>query len=118
MKTLAEQHPEYHAAVERSGLSGYARALATFFRGPDMERAIGLSSSLVSNGIRNESLPATRTEMKCAEYWRQKDGVDSMAQAAQPLDNDDAILMVVVPSAKVEKVQRVLRLMGCEVEDV
>lgn len=111
MKTLADKYPEAIERFESVGLTAIAALCHRHYRQVDMERQLGTSSA-VSKWLTGEHLPSRAMEERAQEV------LDAVAFEPDPVPSapEENVLMVVCPTGSTAKVQRVLAMMGCEVE--
>jgi hypothetical protein len=102
MQTLAEKYPEAIERLESVGFIAIAQLCHRHYRQVDMERQLGTSSA-VSKWLTGEHLPSQAMEERAQEVLA-------------PTAPESNMLMVVCPPRSEAKVQRVLAMLGCEVE--
>jgi hypothetical protein len=116
MKTLAEKYPEAIERFESVGLDSIAALCHRHYRQVDMERQLGTSSS-VSKWLTGEHLPSRSMEERAQKVLSEcSAAVAQDCVAPAPAAPEENVLMVVCPTGSTAKVQRVLAMLGCEVE--
>ena len=111
MKTLAEKYPEAIERFESVGLDSIAALCHRHYRHIDMDRQLGTNSA-VSKWLTGQHLPSRSMEERAQKVL----GAVSSERDPAPIAPDNNILMVVCPPGSEAKVQRVLAMLGCEVE--
>lgn len=112
MKTLADKYPEVIERFETVGFTAIAALCRRHYRVIDMDRQLGTTSS-VSKWLTGKNLPSHKVEERARKMLNEE---CSAPDAPVPAAPDDNMLMVVCPSGSSAKVQRVLAMLGCEVE--
>lgn len=120
MKTLAEYFPSAHAKLKAADRENVAKMFERFHLNTDVDRALGLNDGATRDYALLRRLPDLLVEKRAGEWLAQNPEcrAETTPTRPQPAPTDETILMVVVPPKKVGKVQRVLALMGCEVEPI
>lgn len=120
MKTLAEKHPEAIERLQKIGFTGIPELCRLHYRNIDLERQLGTAGA-VSKWMNLQNLPSKNMEIKAraliAELPEPKPETKPEPEiASAPITLEDNMLMVVCPLGSTAKVQRVLAMLGCEVE--
>ena len=112
LNSIYERHKDQFDTHASRGRSAVAEAAKHFAHYADMERAIGYSSSTVKKWADGNNV-SSKSE-RLAKEW-----LDSLNQPAQPVQASSTVMLLVISHAgNIDKVRRVLSLLGCEVEDV
>jgi len=119
-QTIAERLPNETMELAKKGfpnIAALARFHTTFAEIDKLLGYAGATHHWFSGGSSPQKV-AERLAGIVLKTYSPKDNVaaDPKHEPAQP--QDDNILMVVCPPAKLEKVQKILALMGCEVEAI
>ena len=112
LNSIYDRHKDQwdkHASMGRGSVAEAAKLFAHY---ADMERAIGYSVSTVKKWADGFNISSKSERM--AHDWLQ-----SQIQPAQAVPSASAAMLLVIPPVgAIDKVRRVLSLLGCEVEDV
>ena len=117
LKTVYEQHKENWDLLAAIGRPNVAEAAKHFYTHADMERALGYSQSNVMKWARRQNNISSRSEVMAAN-WLSAQRKDDVTEKAPSVAGDTQMLLVRTPLASVDKVRRVLAMMGCEFEEV
>lgn len=116
MKTLAEKYPEAIDRLQKIGFTAIAKLCRLHYRNIDLERQLGTSGA-VSKWLNLENLPSKNMEEKAKALIAELPEREPEPEIAPaPIAPEDNMLMVVCPPGSTAKVQRVLAMLGCEVE--
>jgi hypothetical protein len=113
MKTLYEQNPANWDKLRAAGRGNLAEMARHFTVGADMDRALGTQNAACHWLAGRNSANAKTDHM--AALWLKANAKPAAPPVATP---QGAMLIVVAPSGQVDKVRRLLAVMGCEVEDL
>lgn len=111
---IADKYPGATERLRKEGHHGIA-TMATA-----MKTTKAIDDALGFNGAASHWLSGrnniSRAASKAADLWVQQNLGNLPAPA--PETGDDDMLMVVCPTGKVDKVKKVLAMLGCEVESI
>ena len=125
MKTLAEKYPDAIKRFKQIGLVHLAELCGRHYRQIDMADQVGHPSA-ISKWLTLEHLPSRQVEERARQVLEEQrlnqktfdlpEPVPAPAPAPAPAAQESNVLMVVCPPGLEAKVQRVLAMLGCEVE--
>jgi hypothetical protein len=114
--TLYEANQTVCDGLARRGYTAIAEMAKHFQKSSEMSRALGFDQTAVSNWMRERNPPSWSSNAKADEWLFEN---VSRAKAPTPTSTDPTtMLMVVCDHAKLEKVQKILEMIGCEVVEI
>ena len=114
MKSIYEKHKENFDMHASMGRPSVVEASKRFSFYPDMERAIGYTSSTVKKWADGGNISNASERMAAAWMNGQKSAATAPAQPETSAD----MFLVIPPAGSADKVRRVLAMLGCEFEVV
>lgn len=108
--TIAQEFPEDVARLEKAGFPAIAQMMHHHKNCSELDRTLGYSGA-TKHWVRGKNKPPVVAE-RLAQMM-----IDSNPPPAttSPVKQADNLMMIAAPSEKMDKVRRVLEMLGCEV---
>lgn len=114
--TLYEANQTVCDDLARRGYTAIAEMAKHFCHSSEMSRALGFDNSAASNWLRGKNRPEWKSNEK-ANDWLVQNATKPLA-IPTPATSSATMLMVVCDNTKLEKVQKILAMIGCEVVEI
>ncbi len=114
--TLYEANQAVCDDLAKRGYTAIAEMAKHFQKSSEMSRALGFDQTAVSNWMRERNPPGWSSNAKADEWLF--NNVNRAKAPTLPSSDPSTMLMVVCYDSKLEKVQKILAMIGCEVVEI
>lgn len=127
MKTLSEQYPDLVQHFQNNGFQNLGYLLTIFYRGTDLDRALGYNGA-TNNWLNRKNMPHADAEKRATAHIekisnskpepKQKEIDFQPAKQVSKYEKETMQILVIVPADKFEKLSKILNLFDCEYVDI
>ena len=115
MKSLAEQHPEIMKIFKDAGFHNLIKLCERIYKIGHLDKALGYNGA-ASRWFAKKNLPSALADLTAKTYLEK---IDSSEPIQKQKESDNiVILMVSVPSEKLNKICKVLSMFDCEFVEI
>jgi hypothetical protein len=116
--TLYEANQTVCDDLAKRGYTAVAEMAKHFQKSSEMSRALGFDQTAVSNWMRERNPPGWSSNARADEWLFNNVNRVNPPTHATPISDPTTMLMVVCDNSKLEKVQKILGMIGCEVVEL
>ena len=118
MASLYEQDAAAWDRLAKSGRPALRDMADQFQEFCEMEQALGFGHSVVKKWLDGRSNPSSTAERRAAAWLRDRASVAPASPPCAAPSQSAATFLCVAPAGKYAQVQKVLRMLGCEIVDI